>query len=130
MLISYNLSIKGTLLSPPICLLIVIFLLLHLFLSPLFHPVLLLLLSTQHTRSLQHFNLFCCSPSLNAAPLVVSPPWLCSLDSTTPQWLLGTMVLHKGLGRILRHQIPAAQGDSCSKSHSPAKTNTLNCTHT
>lgn len=39
--------------------------------------------------SLQHFNL----PSLKAAVLNVSPPWLCSVDSATPLWLRGTKAL-------------------------------------
>lgn len=70
--------------------------------------------------SLQHFHLFCCSPSFKAAALdASSPPWLSPVDSTTPQWLPATMAFHKGLGNILhlRHQTPAAHGDNCSKFH-------------
>lgn len=96
-------------------------------LSVLFYPPPFVVNSAR--ASLQHFNLFCCSPSLKAAALnASSPPWLFSVDSTTPQWLPATMAFHKGLGSIL-HQIPAGHGDSCSKFHSPTEHTQLH-THT
>lgn len=110
------------------------FILVCLLLSPCFCPPPFVVNST--LARLQHFNLCRCSPSLKAALLNASPPRLCSVDSATPPWLPGTMALHKGPRSILhlQHQIPLAQGDSHSKSHSPAKhTHTMHAhksTHT